>query len=536
MANFADTANMSGSSHTSTYVASEAGFAAMQAERQFRTSTADVSKQYSVMVAGMRAVFDSGRTKDIEWRRRQLQSLIRGIQDNHEAIRAAIDSDLGGPKVRPIFDMAVPINDAEHALAHLDSWTKPWVAHNDLPIDFQSTYQVRPEPKGITLNIGPWNAPFILCFTPLIAATAAGNCMVIKPSEMAPASAEVIEMIVNKYLDTDCVKVVQGAVVETTALLEQRWDHIFYTGNGVVGRIVMKAAAENLTPLTLELGGKSPVFVDKTANMTTVVNRLFNAKFTNQGQICVAPDYVLIDESREKEFLDAFSKQVASSNVGAGSKNNPNWGKIINSRHAERLKRLIDTSGGQVICGGSDDVDVSARHVPLTVLKDVDPNAPIMFEEIFGPILPVLSVKSMDEGIKFVKDRERPLALYIFSQDKAFQERALRECTSGGAAVNTALEQLFNKEAPFGGTGGSGFGRYHGKFGFDEFTHYRTVLYKTGSNPTLPPVEQQPEWLYDVALKGMVTGFVSTQTKQKLKLAGSAVLVAVGGAILRSRL
>merc|ERR1719456_1759712 len=195
-----------------------------------------------------------------------------------------------------------------------------------------------------------------MCFQPLVPALAAGNCMIIKPSEMAPHSAEVIERIVNEYLDRDCIKIVQGAVAETTALLEQRWDHIFYTGNGVVARIVMQAAAKHLTPLTLELGGKSPVFVDKTANMTTVVNRLFNAKATNQGQICVAPDYVLIDESREKEFLDAFSAQVASSNFGAGSKSNPNWGKIINSRHAERLKRLIETSGGRVVCGGSDEV------------------------------------------------------------------------------------------------------------------------------------------------------------------------------------
>lgn len=270
--------------------------------------------------------------------------------------------------------------------------------------------------------------------------------------------------------------------------------------------------------------------------MTTVVNRLFNAKFTNQGQICVCPDYVLIDESREKEFLDAFSKQVASSNVGVGSKSNPNWGKVANSRHAERLKRLIDTSGGQVICGGSHDVDAAARHVPLTVLRDVNPDAPIMYEEIFGPVLPIIALKDMNDGIEFVKQRERPLALYIFSQDKAFQEKVLTECTSGGAAVNTALEQLFNMEAPFGGTGASGFGRYHGKHGFDEFSHYRTVLYKTGSNPTLPPPEQQPEWLYDVALKGMVTGFVSPATKQKLKFAGSVVCTVAGALALRSRL
>lgn len=520
-----------------TQVASEAGFAALQAERQVSaSSTEELSRQYSGMVEGMRAVFDSGRTKDVEWRRRQLQNLIRGIQENHEAIRRAIDSDLGGPRVRPIFDMGGVVGNAEYALANLDSWTKPQVMRNDIPIDIQSTFQVRPEPKGVTLNVAPWNFPLAMCFQPLVPALAAGNMMVIKPSEMAPASAEVIEMLVNKYLDTECVKVIQGAVAETTALLDQRWDHIFYTGNGVVARIVMQAAAKNLTPLSLELGGKSPVIVDKTANMATVVNRVFAAKSTNQGQICVSPDYVLIDESREQEFLDAFSTQVKSSNFGVGSKANPNWGKIINSRHAERLKRLIDTSGGQVVCGGSEDVDVAAQHVPLTLLKNVSPDAPVMHEEIFGPVLPVIPVKNMDDGIQFVKDRERPLALYVFSQDKAFQEKVLGECTSGGAAVNTALEHLANNEAPFGGTGASGFGRYHGKFGFDEFTHYRTVLYKTGSNPVTPPPEQQPEWLYDVILKATVTGFVSPETKQKLKLAGSAVVALAGVAALRSRL
>jgi len=358
----------------------------------------------------------------------------------------------------------------------------------------------------------------------------------VKPSEMAPRCAEVIEKIIDGYLDKSCIRCMQGAVPETTALLDQRWDHIFYTGNGAVARVVLTAAAKHLTPVTLELGGKSPVIVDKTANMKTVVNRIFAAKSLNQGQICIAPDYVLIDESREEEFLDMFSKQVAASNFGAGSRANPDWGKIIDSRHVNRLKRLIETSGGKVVCGGADDIDVEARHVPLTVLQNVNPDAPVMHEEIFGPLLPVISLKNMDDGIRLVKERERPLALYVFSQDKNFQERVLRECTSGGAGVNAAVEQIVNKEAPFGGTGSSGFGRYHGKFGFDEFSHYRTVMYKTGSNAVLPPVEQQPKWLYDVALKVLVTGVLKPETKSKLKFAATGALAAVGAAVLRSRL
>merc|ERR1712232_204388 len=341
-----------------------------------------LSTRYETMVGEMRKTFNSGRTKALAWRRRQLEALMRGVQENHERIAAAVAIDIGGPKTRAIFEMGPTIGDVEYALANLDRWVAPETKKNDLAIDFQSTYTVRPTLKGVTLNISAWNAPMILSMHPLVPALAAGNCMVIKPSEMSPHCAEVLEYIVNNYLDTDCVKVVHGAVIETTALLEQRWDHVLYTGNGSVGRIVMQAAAKHLTPVTLELGGKSPVFVDKTANMTTVVNRLFNAKTTNTGQICVSPDYVLIDESREQEFLDAFSKQVAASNFGVGSKTNPNWGSIINGRHVERLKRLIETSGGEVVCGGADDIDVAARHVPMTVLRNIDIDAPIMNEEI----------------------------------------------------------------------------------------------------------------------------------------------------------
>merc|ERR1712232_864129 len=219
---------------------------------------------------------------------------------------------------------------------------------------------------------------------------------------------------------------------------------------------------------------------------------------------------------------------VKSSNFGEGSKGNPNWGKIINQRHAERLKRLIDTSGGKVVCGGSEDIDAAGQHVPVTVIKDVSPDAPIMHEEIFGPLLPVVPIKSMDDGIKMIKSQDRPLALYVFSQDKQFQERVLTECTSGGACVNTALDQVVNKEVPFGGTGASGMGKYHGKHGFDEFSHYRTVLYKSGSHATLPHPEHQPAWLADVAEKALVTGIISPDahsTKKKLGLGAAGAFV-----------
>lgn len=517
---------------------SEAGFAALQAGRAVteESMTKRLSAEYDVMVAGIREVFESGRTKDLAWRRAQLQGLIKGIQSNTEAITEAIGADLGGPRLRAVFDMGPIVGDADKALTNLSSWAAPAKAPRDIPVDIQSTWYVRPEPKGVALNIAPWNFPMNMCLQPLVGALAAGCCMVIKPSEMAPHCSEVIARIVKDFLDNDCIKVIEGAVAETTALLEQRWDHMFYTGNGVVGRLVMQAAAKNLTPVTLELGGKSPVIVDKTANMAAVVNRVFAGKTMNTGQICVAPDYVVIDETRKDEFVTEFAKQVRASNFGEGSRDNPNWGKIINSRHAERLRRLIDTSGGEIVCGGSADVDIAAQHVPMTVIKDVAPDAPILHEEIFGPILPVVSVKDMNEGLQMVKDRERPLALYVFSQDKAFQERVLSECTSGGACVNTSLEHLNCSSVPFGGTGASGIGKYRGKYGFEEFSHFRTVLYKSGTAPLLPPPEQQPAWMYDAALKFMVTGFVSPEMKEKLKVAGYAALALGSAAIARSRL
>jgi len=522
------------------HVSSEAAWAAVQ------TAVATVDEKEAkqlaakcgAMVAEMRATFRSGRTRNLSWRRKQLSALMRGIQESHERIAVAVLQDLGGAKTRAIFDMGTAIGDIEHALANLEQWVAPATVKNDLIVDFQSTYTVRPEPKGVTLNIAPWNFPVILSFQPLVPALAAGNCMVIKPSEMSPHCAEVIEYIVNTYLDTDCVKVLQGAVAETTALLEQHWDHIFYTGNGAVGRIVMQAAAKHLTPVTLELGGKSPVLVDKTADMAAVVNRIFFMKALNCGQICVAPDYVVIDESRSEEFLREFIKQVNSSGFAEHSKENQNWGAIVNSRHVERLIRLIRTSGGEILCGGAEQADAAARHVPLTVIKSPAPDAPVLHEEIFGPVLPVIPVKSMDEGIKMVRERELPLALYVFSRDKAFQERVLNECDSGGASVNTCSEQLLNKEAPFGGIGASGLGQYHGKAGFDTFSHPRTVLFKSGRQAALPPPEQQPAWLYDVALKFYVTGFLSPTTaasKRKFKTALALVLALVV-AVLQRRL
>jgi len=504
--------------------AAEAGFAKVNAGRERDEAlTQRLTEEYSKTVEGMRAVFKTGRSKDVEWRRRQLQGLRRAFHEMHEEIATAVIADLGGPKMRALGDMGPIVGDAEYALEHLDEWTKPKTipGTEGAALNFGNTSVVRPTPKGIILNVAPWNFPLAMCFQPLVAALAAGNGAMIKPSEMAPNCAAVIKKIVETYLDTELVKVTLGAVPETTALLAQKWDHIFYTGNGCIGRIVMEAAAKHLTPMTLELGGKSPCIIDSTAKIDAAVNRIFFAKTMNCGQVCIAPDYVLVHESKQEEFTKKFVGQVKKS-FGEDHKASPHWGRIINGRHAQRLTGLIESAGGQVLSGGADKVDVQEKFVPLTVIKDVPLSAPIMHEEIFGPILPIIPVKTMEEALSIVEEKERPLALYVFSEDKKFVEETLTRITSGGAAVNSAMEQIIaNKELPFGGTGGSGFGKYHGRAGFEEFSHMRSVLYKTTmhSNSLMPPPEAQPAWMYDAGLKMMVVGFVSDSTRQKLKVA-----------------
>lgn len=476
-----------------------------------------LTKEYDGVVSSMRATFEKGKTKDLNWRRKQLEQVIKMIAENHEEITAAVQKDLGGAKLRGVGECTAAGN-ANKCLDNLSNWAKEdWVT------GYLTRHYVRPEPKGVVLIIAPWNFPFAMCFQPMVPAIAAGNCVVIKPSEMCATCAPLIEKLVKQYMDPECVKVVQGAIPETTALLNVAWDHIFYTGNGAVGKIVMTAAAKHLCPVSLELGGKSPCIVDETANMEAVCQRIGLAKWMNQGQICVAPDYVLVHETRAKEFLEK-SKELALSSFGADSKGNADWGTIIAERHVERLQRLIDTSGGEVVCGGSSGIDKAARHVPPTIISQPKPDAPIMNEEIFGPVLAVQTYKELDEATKFINSKETPLALYMYSENDANIEKVLSTCSSGGACVNTSLEQVLSDEIPFGGKGASGMGSYHAKFGFDEFSHRRGVIRKTtlpgfrGPVYPLPSVTNpMPAFIYNIAIKLQV-GFVPRSLRPIVKL------------------
>jgi aldehyde dehydrogenase (NAD+) len=330
------------------------------------------------------------------------------------------------------------------------------------------------EPLGVVLVISPWNYPVQLLLSPLVGAIAAGNCAVLKPSEVTPNVSDVIGRLVPKYLDPDAITVVQGGVDETTAVLRERFDHILYTGNGAVARHVMEAAAKHLTPITLELGGKSPCIVDKDVDLMVAARRIAWGKFLNAGQTCVAPDYVLVHESRERDLIDALKKAVHEF-YGDDPKRTPDYGRIVNERHHRRLAVLL--KDGEVALGGQ--ADEADRYIAPTILRNVPTNAPVMADEIFGPILPVLTVRSIDEAVTFVNARPKPLALYVFTKDPKVGEDVLARTSSGGACVNATIWHLANPNLPFGGVGPSGMGAYHGRDSFETFSHRKAVVTKS---------------------------------------------------------
>jgi len=432
--------------------------------------------------------FRSGVLRDNEQRSAQLRRLRTLFVEQEDRLIDALVADVGKPRIEAYTtEIAFTINEIDHTLKHLDAWTKPGKVK--VPLTFKpGTAQLRPEPLGTVCIIAPWNYPVQLLFAPLVPALAAGNTAVLKPSEVTPTVAALIEELVPMYFDENTVAVVTGAVEETTALLEQRFDHIFYTGNGKVGRVVMRAAAEHLTPVTLELGGKSPAIVAADANVKVAATRIAWAKFLNAGQTCVAPDYVLVEEGIEDQLVTALADAVTNF-YGDDPRRSPDYARIVNERHHDRLTKLLDAGGyDATVIGGSGDRET--RYLAPTVLAGVKPDAAVMDDEIFGPILPVLTVGDVDEAIRFVNDREKPLALYAFSQSDDVLDHVVANTSAGGVTLNHAVLHLAVPDLPFGGVGTSGMGAYHGKAGFDTFTHHKPVLAKpTRPDPSLmyPP-------------------------------------------------
>ncbi len=431
------------------------------------------------MIENMKTVFDSGRTRDLAWRRAQLEAVERLMAECEGEFMAALAADLGKPPMESYTtEISYVSGEAAYCRKKLSRWTKSKRVSTPL-VGQPGTSWIQPEPLGVVLVIGAWNYPVQLTLAGMVAAITAGNCVVIKPSELAPATSALLARRVPEYLDPECINIVTGGVAETSALLELPFDHILYTGGGNVGRIVMAAAAKNLTPVTLELGGKSPCVVLPDANLEATARRIVWGKFTNAGQTCTAPDYILTDADTEAKLVPLIKKSIDDM-FGSDPQQSDSYGRIINSRHFDRVSQLIGS--GTVVAGGR--TDAGDKYIAPTVLTGVSPESPVMQEEIFGPILPIVRADDLDEAIAAIRKRDKPLSAYLFTRDKQAETRFLNDVSCGSACINDVMMFAAVHELPFGGVGPSGMGAYSGKRGFDTFSHMKAVM-KRGWWPDL---------------------------------------------------
>ncbi|MGV3758245.1 MAG: aldehyde dehydrogenase family protein [Actinomycetota bacterium] len=443
---------------------------------------ADHALDAAAVAAGLRSTFASGRTRPLAWRQAQLAGLRRLLDEHDAELTQALRDDLGRPGMEAYAaDLGHAKGELRHLAKHVAGWMKPRKVRVPATVAPAKAW-VQPEPLGVALVIAPWNYPIQLLLEPMAAALAAGNCVLAKPSELAPACSAAMARLIPKYVDPEAVVVVEGGVPETTALLEQRWDHIFFTGSTAVGRIVAEAAAKHLTPTVLELGGKSPAYVHASADLEVAARRIAWGKLLNAGQTCIAPDYVLVDRAVRDQLVDRLVEQIGEF-YGADPQRSDSFGRIVNARHLERLQRLLAAGAGTIATGGTS--DAADRYLAPTVTVDPDPDAPIMQEEIFGPILPVLAVDGPEAARDFVLSRPKPLALYAFGGDDGPIATVVDGTSSGGVCINQTLMHLLPPDLPFGGVGDSGMGAYHGKAGFDVFSHHKSVLRK----PTRPDLK-----------------------------------------------
>lgn len=435
-------------------------------------STATATSAIGKLVAKQRAFFHSGTTRPVEFRLEQLATLKKAIQHYEQDIYDALKADFN----KPVFEtytseIGMVLEEISYIEKRLKAWATPQLVGTALG-NLPARSYIYPEPYGVALVIGAWNYPFQLTISPVVGAIAAGNTVVMKPSRVAANTYDLIAKMISDYFDPRYVACLD-IHTDNNEMLAQQYDYIFFTGGVTVGKIVAKAAAEHLTPNTLELGGKSPCIVDDTASLEVAARRIVWGKFMNAGQTCVAPDYLLVHENA-KDRLFAEMKKVVQEFYGDNPAANPDYAHIINERHFERLSAMIQ--GGTVVFGGK--TDAAKKYIAPTLIADIDFDHPLMDDEIFGPILPAFTFKTLDEALGVVKRYEKPLAFYIFSNSYKNQQRCMNEVQFGGGCINDTVAHLLNPELPFGGIGNSGLGAYHGKFSFDTFTHYKGVMNK----------------------------------------------------------
>lgn len=422
----------------------------------------------------MKSIFSSGKTKDLNFRIEQLKKLKTAILEFENKLSKALYKDLGKSKTEAYTtEIGYCLHELSLHIRKLKSWSKAEkVATNRIMFPFAKSY-IQKEPLGNVLIIAPWNYPFGLSISPLIGAISAGNCITLKPSEISFHTGLIIQEMLEKYFDEEYIRVIQGGAKETQELLKEKFDYIFFTGGEYVGKIVMEAASKNLTPVTLELGGKSPCIVDKNCNLEKTASRIVYGKFLNAGQTCVAPDYLLVDKKIKDKLIEKLKEKIYQF-FGEDTENSKDFGRIINETHFDRLENYLKDT--KVIFGGK--TNKANKYISPTIVE-CPLHKQIMKQEIFGPILPIIEYSDKNKMIEFINDRAKPLALYIFSEDKKFQDTILNNTTSGGVCINDTILHIVNENLPFGGVGNSGFGKYHGKASFDTFSNHKSVFKNT---------------------------------------------------------
>jgi aldehyde dehydrogenase (NAD+)/aldehyde dehydrogenase (NAD(P)+) len=450
------------------------------------------------ILSELRQGFLSGKLRPIAYRKYQILQLAYLLQDNSQRFQDALAADLGRPPLEAhTLDIAPSLSEIKNYYANVEKWSKP----DRPPLSFNYTAMrplVRKEGKGVVLIICPFNYPLFLSLGPIAAALAAGNAVVLKPSELTPAVSSLFSELFPKYLDPQLVRVVNGAIPETSKLLELQWDHILFTGSGAVGKIVASAAAKHLTPVTLELGGKSPVIIDPNCDLKTAARRILWGKFANAGQTCVAPDYILVPKGFQDTLVESL-KETHARFYPEGDEGH--FSRLVSPRAFSRVNKLLKDSKGTIVFGG--ETKEETKYIAPTVLKDVQPDDSLMSEELFGPVLPILTVENVDEAISFINAHDHPLAIYVFSQDPAFKAKVFNNTQSGAAVANETLFHCAVDGLPIGGIGPSGYGAHTGKYGFDTFTHFRATM-------------DSPSWL-DKLLSGRYPPYTAKKQKDMLR-------------------
>ena len=421
-------------------------------------------------VQRQKAFFATNKTLDIKFRIQQLKKLKKSILNNQKNIEDALWKDLHkSPEESYLMEISIVVGEINYHIRNLKKWTRPKRVSTPLKLQ-PSRSKVIEEPLGVSLIMSPWNYPFQLLFNPLVGSISAGNCCVLKPSPEASETAKIMEKIICETFQTDYITLIQGGIETNTFLLQQHFDIIFFTGSSRVGKIVMKAAAINLTPVILELGGKSPCIVDADANLEIAAKRIIWGKLINAGQTCIAPDYLFAHESIKDLLLQKIIEQIKLI-YGKEIKDNLYYPRIINQKAVRRLQEFLKQ--GNIVYGG--DIDLEKKYIAPTIIDNINPNDLVMQEEVFGPILPVMTFEKLEETILFIKQKEKPLALYYFGEKKNAKELLLKT-TSGGACINDTIMHVANHNLPFGGVGNSGLGKYHGKHSFKAFSNSRAIV------------------------------------------------------------